>query len=140
MKKQLLLTLLLLSGCCANKPKMMCCEEIAKTYHPVVHFEHNSADLSMHAKHILNEIPAHISHCPNMQFEITGYTDNTGTADYNKTLGMLRAQNIENYLETLGINVKHIHTASMGEHDPASSNDTEESRKQNRRAIIQMKQ
>ena len=139
MKKQLLLTLLLLSGCCAHNQPIINCDEAVRTYHPVVHFEHNSADLDMHAKHILNEVPKYVDNCLKIQLDITGYTDNTGTSEYNKTLGTLRAQNVQNYLEHLGVNVNRIHTSSMGEKDPVASNDTETGRQQNRRVVIKLK-
>ena len=139
MKKHLLLTLLLLSGCCMNNQPVINCDEAVRTYHPVIHFEHNSADLSMHAKHVLNEVPKYVDHCPKVLLDITGYTDNTGTADYNKTLSTLRAQNVQNYLEHLGVNINRIHTYSMGEKDPVANNDTEAGRQQNRRVVIKLK-
>ena len=139
MKKYLsVITLLLLSACCVHQ-KPICCDKLKADYHPVVHFEHNSADLSFTASDILNQLSERLKHCPDLKIDITGYTDNTGLPDYNKSLGTLRAQNVEMYLQSMGVNPKNIQTSSMGEADPVASNDTEAGRKQNRRVVIKLK-
>ena len=140
MKKTLLLTTFLaLAGCC-NKQQMISCDAIVQQYRPVVHFEHNQASLTAHDKHILQQVPGYINHCPNIQVHITGYTDNTGTADYNKTLGLLRAQTAEMYLQEIGIHADRIHVVTKGEQDPIGNNTTEDGRKLNRRAVITFSQ
>ena len=138
-KTFLFITLATLAGCC-NRQEKICCERIAEQYRPVIYFEHNRSVLDAHDKHVLQQIPEHIKHCADLKIHITGYTDNTGTADYNKTLGLLRAQTAQMYLQELGIHADRIQVVSKGEQDPAGNNKTEDGRKLNRRAVVTFSQ
>lgn len=64
---------------------------------------------------------------------IIGHTDNIGSKNFNKTLGMKRAINTKAYLiKNSGIK-STIKLISEGEARPTASNDTEEGRQKNRR-------
>ena len=70
---------------------------------------------------------------------ITGHTDNIGTSEYNQALGYRRAQTIQKYLESTGINVDKLKTDSKGEDQPVADQSTEEGRAKNRRTVITIK-
>lgn len=72
----------------------------------------------------------------NVTFVVTGHTDNVGTDEENISLGLSRAKTVAKTLAANGIAASRISTQSKGESEPASSNDTEEGRQQNRRAVI----
>lgn len=67
---------------------------------------------------------------------ITGHTDNSGSDDYNNSLGLARAKHIQKILRSKGIEAARITIDSKGEAAPVASNDTEEGRRQNRRVVL----
>lgn len=69
---------------------------------------------------------------------ITGHTSSEGEEEYNKNLGMKRAQEYKNYLIRLGVNDNQISIQSKGETKPIASNETEEGRAKNRRVEIKI--
>lgn len=71
-------------------------------------------------------------------FNITGYTDNTGTPKQNLKVGLARANVIKNYLIRKGIPADRIKVFSKGEEDPIGNNNTEEGRQKNRRTEIEI--
>lgn len=70
---------------------------------------------------------------PDMKVEISGHTDNVGTADYNKRLSMQRAQVVVNYLLKKGIKKARMKAMGYGFDKPIDTNDTDEGRAHNRR-------
>lgn len=67
---------------------------------------------------------------------ITGFTDATGSTDYNKALGLRRAQILKGYFERKGILAGKIVIDSKGEENPVDVNTTTSGRAKNRRAVI----
>ena len=70
---------------------------------------------------------------PEMKVELSGHTDNKGTAAYNKNLSMQRAQVVMNYLLKKGINKKRMKAVGYGFDRPIDTNETDEGRAHNRR-------
>jgi outer membrane protein OmpA-like peptidoglycan-associated protein len=70
------------------------------------------------------------------KIQITGYTDATGSANYNKNLGYMRAQTMRMFFERKGIPPKKIILVSKGEIEPAEDNNTAAGRAKNRRTVI----
>ena len=70
---------------------------------------------------------------PEMKVELSGHTDNKGTAAYNKTLSMQRAQVVMNYLMKKGIKKSRMKAVGYGFDRPIDTNDTDEGRAHNRR-------
>jgi outer membrane protein OmpA-like peptidoglycan-associated protein len=75
----------------------------------------------------------------NLNISIVGHTDNVGEDAPNKALGQARADFIAKILKKNGIAAGRISTNSMGESQPAATNDTDEGRHQNRRVVISVK-
>jgi hypothetical protein len=71
-----------------------------------------------------------------MKVEISGHTDSTGSIEHNQTLSEHRAEAVKGYLVSRGINGNRLSCRGYGETRPIASNDTEESRKLNRRTEV----
>ena len=76
--------------------------------------------------------------CPDEQFEVDGYTDNTGNAAFNLGLSKRRAEAVVTYLAKHGVTAQHLKAAGFGEADPVASNDTPQGQAQNRRIEIKV--
>jgi outer membrane protein OmpA-like peptidoglycan-associated protein len=72
----------------------------------------------------------------NVYLEIQGYTDSTGTADYNMQLGEERAEAVRLFLNENGVALNRMNTISYGETSPVADNRTKAGRAQNRRVQI----
>ncbi|MEI8598724.1 OmpA family protein [Vibrio sp. M60_M31a] len=73
---------------------------------------------------------------PQAQVEITGYSDTTGTAEYNQQLTEKRAQAVANEFQAQGITAERMTVKGMGEANPVASNDTRPGREMNRRVEV----
>ena len=74
-----------------------------------------------------------------LKAEITGHTDNTGTAAINIKYGQKRAEALKKYMVSLGAPAANIETKSRGQEDPIVPNDSDENRAKNRRATVVLK-
>jgi outer membrane protein OmpA-like peptidoglycan-associated protein len=70
---------------------------------------------------------------PKIKIELGGHTDNVGNPALNKELSEKRVEAIKNYLVSKGIAVNRITGVGYGGSKPVASNNTEETRKLNRR-------
>lgn len=70
--------------------------------------------------------------------EIEGHTDNTGSEQYNLSLGEQRATAVRNYLFGGGIPLHAINVISLGEKAPVADNTTADGRAQNRRVVVKV--
>ena len=68
-----------------------------------------------------------------MTIEISGHTDNVGSAAYNQNLSEARAKSVVDYLIKHGIAANRLHFKGHGFEQPIATNDTEEGRAKNRR-------
>ena len=75
----------------------------------------------------------------NLKVLITGHTDNIGSEQVNIRYGKKRAETLKALIVKRGAPAAQISTASKGPKEPVASNDTEEGRYQNRRAVITIK-
>lgn len=104
----------------------------------VVYFDLNSAELSDAAKAKLEGISGQMVERKYIVAVATGYTDTTGTADYNLALSRKRANSVKAYLIERGVRTANVIAKGVGEADPATSNDTREGREQNRRVEVRL--
>jgi peptidoglycan-associated lipoprotein len=70
------------------------------------------------------------------QVIIAGFTDERGTAEYNRGLGERRAESVREALIASGANAQNIQTVSFGADMPADPASNEEAWSKNRRAEI----
>lgn len=73
---------------------------------------------------------------PAAKIELTGHADITGPEEFNRELGLKRAEFVKSFLVNTGINAEQIVTSSKGSSEPAESNSTPEGRAANRRCEI----
>ncbi len=81
----------------------------------------------------LDKVVKFLNDNPTLSVEISGHTDNTGDAAYNKNLSLKRAQAVAEYLQLKGIASNRLKQMGYGATRSLAPNDTEENRQKNRR-------
>lgn len=76
---------------------------------------------------------------PTMKIEISGHTDNKGSAEYNKKLSENRAKAVMDYMIKKGIQAGRMTFAGYGFERPMAPNDTDAGRQLNRRTEFEIK-
>ena len=76
---------------------------------------------------------------PSVRIELMGHTDGRGVHADNVRLSQQRANKVKEYLVSKGIDAKRITGKGFGGTKPIASNDTEESRRMNRRVEFVIK-
>ena len=103
----------------------------------------NSTVLTAAGKHnidvFLSDVKTDFAENSNVVLVVAGFTDNTGTPEYNYELGLLRAKGIMKYL-TLekNVNPARVSSVSYGATAPVGDNTTAQGREQNRRVEIRV--
>jgi len=75
---------------------------------------------------------------PNLKIEISGHTDNTGSATVNETLSQQRAEAVVQYLTTKGIAASRMRAKGYGASVPVATNNSDDGRQQNRRTEFEI--
>ena len=75
---------------------------------------------------------------PGVRIEVSGHTDNVGSAAVNRTLSRNRALSVRNYLVSQGIAAERVQYNGYGFDRPIAPNTTEEGRAANRRVEIEI--
>jgi outer membrane protein OmpA-like peptidoglycan-associated protein len=70
--------------------------------------------------------------------EIQGFTDSTGSEQYNIGLSQRRAEAVERYLVSKGVPLYRISIVGLGEDNPVADNKTSQGRSQNRRVEVRL--
>lgn len=98
-----------------------------------VNFELSSARLEPESYIILDQVYESLFANPEIEVEIRGYTDNTGSESFNRKLSQARADTVRTYLVKKGIDSYRITAKGYGSSDPIADNNTEVGRAKNRR-------
>ncbi|MBL8648537.1 MAG: OmpA family protein [Sphingosinicella sp.] len=103
-----------------------------------VNFDTGKAVLSDQAKTDLCAAASEAEAMDNALLLVVGYTDSTGSEDYNQVLSEKRAARVVNFLQqACGWKPYRMLTPTgMAEADPAASNDSVEGKAQNRRVAV----
>ncbi len=88
----------------------------SRTY--LVFFDWDRADLSARARQIIAEAAAASTHVQTTRIEVNGYTDLSGTAAYNQSLSVRRAESVEAELVRDGVARGEITIRGYGETHP----------------------
>jgi len=107
-----------------------------------VFYEVDSWQLKQESMTELNNLVNLLSENKNLAMEIGGYTDSTGSLQYNMALSEKRALSVVNYLIKNGISSERLKYKGYGNQSPLGDNVTIEGRKLNRRTeakIIELK-
>ncbi len=107
-----------------------------------VFYEVDSWQLKKESLTELDNLVSLLSEHKNLVMEIGGYTDSTGSAQYNLALSEKRALSVVNYLIRKGVSADRLKYKGYGNTSPLGDNVTTEGRKLNRRTeakIIEIK-
>lgn len=96
-------------------------------------FDTGKASLTAKAKANLDKLLPVFNEYSDTNIEIFGYTDSTGSPEFNLTLSQKRAESVKNYLISKGLVASRFKTTGLGIEQPIATNDTPEGRSQNRR-------
>lgn len=100
-----------------------------------IYFDYDSAAIKDSEKSKLETVTAYYKSntSPNVALKIEGNCDERGTEEYNRGLGLRRAQAVREYLIHSGVAGDRIDVESFGEDKPVASGHNEAAWKQNRR-------
>jgi outer membrane protein OmpA-like peptidoglycan-associated protein len=101
-----------------------------------VNFDTGTANIRSESLSRLDIVVDFMKHRKSATVEISGHTDNVGSAKTNKTLSMKRAQACRAHLISNGIDGKRITAVGYGGERPVAPNDTDENRQKNRRIEV----
>jgi outer membrane protein OmpA-like peptidoglycan-associated protein len=99
-------------------------------------FASGKYQLSQNANLALAKMSGVILAHPGLTLKIAGYTDSTGSDDFNLKLSSQRADAVRTFLVQQGLSADSVTSAGMGSADPVASNDSSVGRQQNRRVEI----
>ena len=100
-------------------------------------FDFDKSDLRPATIDTLNELAAKLKAAEVVgPVTVVGHTCSIGTVEYNQKLSERRAGSVQRFLLTRGFNRGELQTEGRGELDPKYPNDTEASRRKNRRVDI----
>ena len=99
-------------------------------------FDINKAQLKTGGTRNLQNLAGFLKQYPQRKAQVEGYTDSTGSADYNQELSDRRASAVRTSLMDMGISNDRITTRGYGKESPGASNGTAAGRQMNRRVEI----
>lgn len=102
----------------------------------LVHFAVGQAELTADGERRLDAIAAYLQRHAELQLEIHGHTDDSGSPAINAPLSRERARRVRDALVARGVSPDRLRTAGHGETRPVASNETEEGRRRNRRVDL----
>ena len=111
-------------------------EGIKLTFDSQLLFDFGKSNLKEANKSDLRKFAETLKEYPETNLLVVGHTDNVGSNSFNQTLSKKRAAAVSNFLASLGVYNSRLETMGKGESQPITSNETEESRSQNRRVEI----
>ncbi len=101
-----------------------------------VYFDYKSADLKADYDPALRAHARYLASNPNARLRIEGNADERGSADFNRRLGLKRAETVRSTLIGHGAPEKQVLIKSLGESSPKLKGHDEESWAENRRADV----
>ena len=101
-----------------------------------VTFATGSSNISADFYRVLDSVALVLNEFEKTYIDVTGHTDNTGSAALNQRLSEARANSVARYLESQKVVAQRFVTTGHGFRQPIASNDTPEGRALNRRVEI----
>ncbi len=98
-----------------------------------IFFDLNKYEIKEKSITELDKVIRFLGENPGIRIEVSGHTDNVGTAAYNLQLSLKRAQAVGAHLISHGIDASRLAQKGYGALKPIAPNDTEENRQINRR-------
>ena len=100
---------------------------------PDVLFDTGKYTLKPGARERLAKVAGILQAYPGLTVQVEGYTDSTGTPEFNQQLSEQRASSVRDYLVQQGVSTNSITSQGFGETQPVASNSTAAGRQLNRR-------
>jgi outer membrane protein OmpA-like peptidoglycan-associated protein len=105
----------------------------------VVRFDKNESAIATSYESTLDEIAKQLADHPEVEIvAIEGHADDRGSPELNDRLSRSRAEAVRTALVKRGVAKKRLKTQGFGTTRPVASNDTEDSRAQNRRVELRI--
>lgn len=101
-------------------------------------FKTDSADINAGFYSVLNSVAKVLNKYSASTVMVMGFTDSTGSDDYNLALSRQRANAVASYLQGQGVKASRFEVMGMGESNPIASNATAAGRQQNRRVELKI--
>jgi len=101
-----------------------------------VTFETGRSALTPQSFAVLDQVAGSLVANPEIQIEVAGYTDNTGSAVVNTRLSRARAIAVRAYLARKGVAPSRMTARGYGPASPVATNATSAGRAQNRRVEL----
>ena len=98
-----------------------------------IFFDFNKATLRDESTAELDRLINLLTTYSSLKIEISGFTDNKGSAEYNQHLSEARSKSVVDYLIAHGIPSARLTYKGYGKDNPIATNETDEGRQQNRR-------
>lgn len=98
-----------------------------------IFFEFDKYDLRNESRAELERLLGFLQKNPKVVIEISGHTDNVGSAAYNQNLSEKRAAAVKSFLAEKGIPVQRLQAKGYGDTVPVADNASDEGRTKNRR-------
>ena len=111
-------------------------EGIKVTFNSQLLFDFGKTTLKESNKADLQKLAETLTQNPDTNLLIVGHTDNVGSESFNNNLSKKRASAVSYQLTSAGVSSSRLKVQGKGESQPTVSNDTEDSRSQNRRVEI----
>jgi peptidoglycan-associated lipoprotein len=107
--------------------------------HTDIYFEVGRKGLTDDAKAILGTQADLAKNDPDLGILVQGYTDQQGSANYNKKLGLMRAEKVKEYLIGLGVSDQVIKVVSLGKDGMLCLDSSDVCRNMNRRVHLEIR-
>lgn len=98
-----------------------------------VFFERSKFNLLPTSYPTLDRLVDMLKKNPSMEIELGGHTDNSGSSSLNLQLSLNRVESVKQYIVDRGVSPSRLTTKGYGSAKPVASNQSEETRKLNRR-------
>src|SRR5215472_1048019 len=99
-------------------------------------FDTGKSTLKPGAKVRLAKVAGIILAYPDLRLEVDGYTDSTGSHEFNQELSERRAEAVRDFLVSQGVSPSNVGARGFAEADPIASNNTATGRQLNRRVEL----
>jgi len=103
-----------------------------------IYFNQGQYQIQPNSNEELNELLLLLERYPDMIIRLEGHTDRLGGRQANMILSQNRVDEIKKYLIRKGVDQKRIKTQAFGGNRPISTENSEESRKLNRRVEVRI--
>ncbi|MBW4933179.1 OmpA family protein [Marinobacter sp. F4206] len=99
-------------------------------------FATGSADLQGGSNRNLEKLVDFLNTYPDRDVLIEGHTDNVGSAQFNQSLSLKRADSVRRYLTDHGVQSRRLTVSGLGLERPVAGNESAMGRQQNRRVEV----